>query len=71
MITKEHLEHWLSEIDWQLNGAVKELSKKGYAKTNGLMILGDYFSLEYMREKINTIKKLKETIEWDIEHDDE
>ncbi len=69
MITQEHLEHWLKEIDWQLNGAIKELSKKGYKEKNGLMIQGDYFSLEYMREKINTIKKLKETIQWDMSHD--
>ncbi|MCK5642762.1 MAG: hypothetical protein KAJ19_18275 [Gammaproteobacteria bacterium] len=70
MITKDHLEHWLSEIDWQLTGAVKELSKKGYAQKAGLMINGDYFSLEYLREKIQTLTKLRDSIRWDIDHDE-
>ncbi len=69
MISEDHLEHWLSEIQWQINGLTSELSKSGYLECDGLRLHGEYLSLEYLREKKYKIQKLKEQIEWDIEHD--
>ena len=69
MISEEHLEHWLSEMEYALNGIRNELNKKSYAKEVGLMINTDYLSLEYLREKEATLKRLIYDIKWDTEHD--
>ena len=69
LITEDHLKHWLSEIQWQLNGINTELSKSGYLKCNGFVKHGSFLSLEYLREKQYKIQKLKEQIEWDTKFD--
>ena len=70
MITQEHLEHWIKEIQWQLNGLHKELNKKGYVNNKGLVVDGDFLSLEYLREKTEIAIKTLHCIEWDILHDE-
>ena len=69
MITKEHLDHWIYEINYALNGILSELSKKQYAETKGLKVNEDYLSLEYLREKENTIRNILNCIQEDIERD--
>ena len=69
MIREEHLNHWLIEMEYALNGIQKELNKKGYGAEVGLMINNDYLSLTYLREKESTVRRLIDTIKWDMEHD--
>jgi len=71
MIEKEHLEHWIGEVLYALNGIQKEINKSGYANVTGEMIHGDYLSLEYLREKESTIRRLLGCINWDMLHDTE
>ncbi len=71
MITEEHLKHWTGEILYALNGIQKEITKSGFGPTTGEMIHGDYLSLEYLREKESTIRRLLGCITWDIMKDSE
>ena len=69
MITEEHLEHWIKEIRYQLNGALNELGRsegvsKGIALNDKL-----YISFEYLIEKINTATRLLHSIEDDVKND--
>ena len=74
MITQEHLEHWLNEIQWQLNGILKEIDPKKLEYKSGISIeLADdkrcFVSFEYLQEKALTIQQLKKCIEDDIKND--
>lgn len=71
MIEKEHLEHWIGEVLYALNGIQKEINKSGFAEVTGELIHGDYLSLEYLREKESTIRRLLGCINWDMIHDTE
>lgn len=69
MITQEHLEHWISEIRYQLTGAVSELNRtvgitKGIALENNAFV-----SFEYLIEKVERAYQLLHTIEDDIKND--
>ncbi len=66
MISDTHLKHWLSEIEWQLNGIAGEINKKGYGDTDGIMINEGHLSLEYLREKQGTIRRLMGCIREDM-----
>ena len=68
MITKKHLNHWIEEIEYQRTGIDKELNKKGFEKTNGTVINGDFFSFEYAREKVDTIGQLLYHIKYEMEN---
>ena len=61
MITQEHLEHWLSEIEYQLGGMSSKLQSEDRNENH---------SLEYIQEKRDTIHKLIKTIKWDILNDE-
>jgi len=71
MITQEHLEHWIKEIEWQLNGILHEVAEervlmKGInVGKNG----ENWISFEYLLEKATTIKGTIHCIEDDIMRD--
>jgi len=70
MITEEHLNHWISEIRYQLKGALNELGRsegvsKGIALNDKL-----YISFEYLLEKTNTANRILKSIEDDMKNDD-
>ena len=69
MITQEHLEHWVREIEYQLKGAINEVSKENIIEIQGTALKGIYISFEYLREKLETSKRLLQNIRWDMEHD--
>ncbi len=58
MITKEHLEHWIKEIRYQLQGISNEA---GADK--------EHVSLDYINEKITTIHGTINCIEEDVKLD--
>ena len=69
MITQEHLEHWIQEIRYQLNGIRQEIADskvglKGIALNNG-----KYVSFEYLQEKVNSIEGNIGCIESDVRDD--
>ena len=69
MITAEHLEHWLHEIEYQLNGILNELGRsEGVSKG---INLNDklYISFEYLLEKAHTIKGTIGCVRDDIKND--
>ena len=78
MITKEHLDHWLDEILYQLKSIDMEVSKEklkdragiGFA-TGPLESDHAYVSFEYLREKAGTIRQLVDNVKHDMEHDKE
>jgi len=71
MITQEHLEHWLNEITWQLNGILKEIAlDKVVMKGINVGSSGEsWVSFEYLQEKAQTIQKLLGCIVYDITND--
>ena len=69
MITEEHLQHWLSEMQWQLDGINTELSKEKYKDTKGLDINGNHLSLKCLREKLTHLQGLKRCVENDMVND--
>ena len=60
MITKEHLEHWLKEIKYQLGGIDSKLGSDDRAEDH---------SFDYIAEKSNRISSLVKSIRWDMEND--
>lgn len=69
MITEEHLEHWLEEINYALTGILNELGRsEGVSKG---INLNDklYISFEYLIEKANTIQGTLRCIKDDIKND--
>lgn len=74
MITQEHLEHWLNEIHYQLNGIRTEIAVPKLKEVKGMPIVPDpdnptktvFVSFEYLREKANTIAMLIGRIHDDI-----
>jgi len=71
LITQEHLEQWLEEINYQLTGILKEINaEKVQMKIINVGKTGEsVVSFEYLQEKANTIYKLLKTIEYDIKND--
>lgn len=70
MITQEHLEHWLHEITWQLNGILNEVADIKVGDELGVKLKnGKFVSFEYLLEKANTIAGTIYCIKEDIERD--
>jgi len=73
MITQEHLEHWIKEITWSLNGIRKEIAKDKVVVT-GINVGKDgeaWVSFEYLQEKAEIIAGTLRCIEDDIQRDGE
>jgi hypothetical protein len=71
MITQEHLEHWINEIRYQLNGIRNEIAKDK-VKMIGINVgkNGEAFvSFEYLQEKVNSIEGNIGCIESDVRDD--
>jgi len=73
MISEEHLKHWISEIEWQLNGIYNEINSKK-VKMAGINVgeTGEaWVSFEYLQEKEATLRKLMHCIVSDMKTDDD
>lgn len=71
MITQEHLEHWLQEIEYQLTGILNEIAEEK-VQMKGINVgkTGESFvSFEYLLEKATTIKGTIRCIRDDIRLD--
>jgi len=71
MITQEHLEHWIKEIEWQLNGILNEVAEER-VEMKGINVgkTGEaWVSFEYLLEKATTIKGTIRCIQDDIMRD--
>jgi len=72
MITQEHLEHWLGEIHWQLNGILQEI-RIDKVQMSGINVgkNGEQFvSFTYLLEKAEKIEKFLAHIESEIINDE-
>ena len=71
MITQKHLEHWISEIIYQLNGMATEIApNKVVMKGINVGLNGEAFvSFEYLQEKCHTIQGTLQCIKDDIKND--
>ena len=74
MITEEHLEHWLKEIRYYLNGIASEIDLKKLSGMHGIPVeLPDgkkvFVSFEYIREKCKMIEGHIRCIEDDVRRD--
>lgn len=77
MINLIHLLNWMTEIEYQLTGINKEISKDKLKHINGINIdVGVlpkreevFVSFEYLREKSDTITGILKCIEDDIKND--
>ena len=76
MITQIHLEHWISEISYALNGLESEAGKQKLKGKTGIRVAVSsntnedvHVSFEYIQEKITTIKGLISCIGTDIKND--
>ncbi len=58
MITKEHLDYWIKEINYQLQGISNEADPEK-----------EHVSLDYINEKITTIHGVIRSIESDVKFD--
>jgi len=71
MITQEHLEHWIKEIEYQLTGILNEVAKER-VEMKGINVgkTGEaWVSFEYLLEKATTIKGTIRCIQDDIMRD--
>ena len=73
MITEGHLNHWLSEMEYALNGISNEISKEKLKEKTGIKLAvspnpeDDVFvSFEYLQEKASTLKHLIGCIKHDM-----
>jgi len=71
LITQEHLEHWLEEIEYQLTGILNEIAEdKVQMKGINVGKTGEgYVSFEYLLEKATTIKGTIRCVRDDIRMD--
>lgn len=77
MITQEHLEHWLSEMKYQLISIEKEITVNKLKHIVGINIdVGVksekkevFVSFDYLREKAFNLAHLVKSIEDDIKND--
>ena len=65
-IDTEYLISMISQARCKVNGMKNELNKKGFKECPGIMLHGDYFSLEYLREKTDVFAMVLDTIERDV-----
>lgn len=64
MITEEHLEHWLFEIEYALNGIHSHINKKGFEDQ---MIGESHLSFSYLQEKADMIRNLLRQIRYEVQ----
>ncbi len=70
MITQEHLEHWIEEINYQLTGILNEVGNDKVGDIKGVEVPQQgYVSFEYLQEKAHTIQGTVRCIEDDIKND--
>jgi hypothetical protein len=69
MITQEHLEHWMKEIRYQLQGILNEVAENKVGKGGIMSGNGKYVSFDYLLEKALKIEGNLKMIEDDIKHD--
>lgn len=77
MITQEHLEHWLSEMKYQLISIEKEITVAKLKHITGIKIdVGItpkredvYVSFDYLREKALALAHLIKSVEADMKND--
>jgi len=65
-IDTEYLISMIAQARCKVNGMKNELNKKGFKECPGIMLHGDHFSLEYMREKVVVFAMMLDTIEKDV-----
>lgn len=62
----EYLVAMIGQARCKVNGMKHQLNKKGFKDCPGMMLHGEFFSLDYLREKANVFAMLLDTIEKDI-----
>ena len=68
MIAEEHLEHWIKEARYQLQGILNEIAVAKVGK-GGVALNGKYISFDYMLEKAQSIEFNLKSIENDVKFD--
>jgi len=68
LITQEHLEHWIKEINYQLQGILNEVAEER-VQQKGIQLEKTFVSFEYILEKATTIKGTLHCIEDDVARD--
>ena len=69
MITQEHLEHWIQEIRYQLNGIRQEIAEPKVEEKGFPLPNGSFVSFEYLQEKVKSIEGNIRCIESDVRDD--
>jgi len=65
-IDTEYLIELIRQARCKNNGIKTHINKKAFLEIDGIMINGEHFSFEYLREKVNVEDQLLDTIERDI-----
>ena len=65
-IDTEYLIELIRQAKCKNNGIKSHVNKKAFLKIDGIMINGEHFSFEYLREKVNIEDALLDTILKDI-----
>jgi len=65
-IDTEYLVEMIAQARCKVNGMKNELNKKGFKECPGIMLHGDFLSLEYLRDKAEVFEMMLNTIERDI-----
>ena len=66
MITEEHLNHWISEIEYYLNGIGKEVDRSKVGVSGVKLPNNSYVSFEYLQEKVETLNGIIMCIQKDM-----
>ncbi len=66
MITQLHLEHWIKEMRYQLQGAINEIARTDGVSKGVSLDNKQFVSFEYLQEKSKVIDALLKTILKDI-----
>jgi len=70
MITEEHLNHWITELKYQLTGILNEVAEAKVEKEKGFRLKsGAYVSFEYILEKATTMVGTIHCVEDDMKND--
>jgi len=69
LITEEHLNHWIDELNYSLRSINIEINKKEFVDNKGVKINDGFLSLEYIREKTFILGGTIRCIEDDIKND--
>ena len=65
-IDTEYLVSMIAQARCKVNGMKNELNKNGFKECPGIMLHGDFLSLEYLREKSEVFAMMLDTIERDV-----